>query len=214
MWTPKAKILKEMEIYPILITLGIDSRSGLRYNKMVTTVGVGFMLIYLQMIDTPEERSKFEQIYLEYKGLMFHVAYEILHNEQDAEDAVHQAFVKIAENIKKIDAPVCPKTHSYVVTIVEHQAIDQYRRLQKHPSVELIEEIQGTNAHYEGDNDLTKCILKLPARYREMILLRYHHGYTVREVAKIMGLSLQAAIKLDQRAKNKLKKLCEEAGIL
>lgn len=214
MWTPKAKILKEMEIYPILITLGIDSRSGLRYNKMVTTVGVGFMLIYLQMIDTPEERSKFEQIYLEYKGLMFHVAYEILHNEQDAEDAVHHAFVKIAENIKKIDAPVCPKTHSYVVTIVEHQAIDQYRRLQKHPSVELIEEIQGTNAHYEGDNDLTKCILKLPARYREMILLRYHHGYTVREIAKIMGLSLQAAIKLDQRAKNKLKKLCEEAGIL
>ena len=124
------------------------------------------MLIYLQMLETPEEKSLFEQIYLEYCGLMFHVAYEILHNEQDAEDAVHQAFVKIAENIKKIDAPVCPKTHSYVVTIVEHQAIDQYRRLQKHPSVELIEEIQGTNAHYEGDNDLTKCILKLPARYR------------------------------------------------
>lgn len=79
------------------------------------------MLIYLQMLETPEEKSLFEQIYLEYCGLMFHVAYEILHNEQDAEDAVHQAFVKIAENIKKIDAPVCPKTHSYVVTIVEHQ---------------------------------------------------------------------------------------------
>ena len=172
------------------------------------------MLIYLQMLETPEEKSLFEQIYLECCGLMFHVAYEILHNEQDAEDAVHQAFVKIAENIKKIDAPVCPKTHSYVVTIVEHQAIDQYRRLQKHPSVELIEEIQGTNAHYEGDNDLTKCILKLPARYREMILLHHHQGYSVREIAKMLGLSLPAAIKLDQRAKNKLKKLCEEAGIL
>ena len=171
------------------------------------------MLIYLQMLETPEEKSLFEQIYLEYCGLMFHVAYEILHNEQDAEDAVHQAFVKIAENIKKIDDPMCPKTHSYVVTIVEHQAIDQYRRLQKHPSVELIEEIQGTNAHYEGDNDLTKCILKLPARYREMILL-HHQGYSVREIAKMLGLSLPAAIKLNQRAKNKLKKLCEEAGIL
>lgn len=63
------------------------------------------MIIYLQMLETPEEKSKFEQLYLEYKGLMFHVAYEILHNEQDAEDAVHQAFVKIAENIKKIDDP-------------------------------------------------------------------------------------------------------------
>ena len=172
------------------------------------------MLIYLQMIDTPEERSKFEQIYLEYKGLMFHVAYDILHNEQDAEDAVHQAFVKIAENIKKIDDPICPKTHSYVVTIVENKAIDQYRKRQKHQTVELIDDIQGTEAHYEGNNDLTKCILKLPARYREMILLRYHHGYSVREITNIMDISLAAAIKLDQRAKNKLKKLCEEAGIL
>ena len=50
--------------------------------------------------------------------------------------------------------------------------------------------------------------------YREMILLRYHHGYSVREIAGMMGISLPAAIKLDQRAKQKLKKLCEEAGIL
>ena len=172
------------------------------------------MIIYLQILETPEEKSKFEQLYLEYKGLMFHVANEILHNEQDAEDAVHQAFVKIAENIKKIDDPICPKTHSYVVTIVENKAIDQYRKQQKRQTVELIDDIQGTNVHYEGNNDLTKCILKLPARYREMILLRYHHGYSVREIAGMMGISLPAAIKLDQRAKNKLKKLCEEAEIL
>lgn len=109
---------------------------------------------------------------------------------------------------------MCPKTHSYVVTIVENKAIDQYRKRQKHQTVELIDDIQGTEAHYEGNNDLTKCILKLPARYREMILLRYHHGYSVREITNIMDISLAAAIKLDQRAKNKLKKLCEEAGIL
>ena len=50
------------------------------------------MMIYLQMIDTPEDRSKFEFLYMEYRGLMFHVANKILHNEQDAEDTVHQAF--------------------------------------------------------------------------------------------------------------------------
>ena len=60
------------------------------------------MLLYLQMLETPEEKSLFEQIYLEYRGLMYHVAHEILHNDQDAEDAVHQAFVKIVENIKKL----------------------------------------------------------------------------------------------------------------
>lgn len=109
---------------------------------------------------------------------------------------------------------MCPKTHSYVVTIVEHSAIDQYPKLLKHQTVELIEEIQGTDADYEGENDLTKCILKLPAGYREIILLRYHHGYSVREISNMMDLSLSAAIKLDQRTKGKLKKLYEKVGIL
>lgn len=170
-------------------------------------------MIYLQTIETPEEKSKFEQLYLEYRGLMFHVAFNILHNEQDAEDAVHQAFIKIGENIKTIDAPVCPKTHSYVVTIVENRAIDQYRRIQKHPTVELVDKIQEIQTSYNGDDSLTACILVLPARYREMILLHYHHGYSVREIAKMMGISLPAAIKLDQRAKRKLKSICEEEGI-
>lgn len=123
------------------------------------------MMIYLQMIETPEEKSKFEQLYLEYRGLMFHVAYDILHNEHDAEDAVHQAFVKIAENIKKIDEPVCPKTHSYVVTIVENKAIDIYRKIKSHPTVELIDEIDGMDVYYDGDNTFailliaTLCIM-------------------------------------------------------
>ena len=56
------------------------------------------MLIYLQMLESPEEKSILEQIYLEYRGLMYHVAYEILHNEQDAEDAVHHAFVNLSAN--------------------------------------------------------------------------------------------------------------------
>lgn len=168
------------------------------------------MIFYLSIIETPEEKSKLEQIYLEYRGLMFHVANSILHNEQDAEDAIHQAFIKIAENIRKIDQPVSPQTQGYVVTIAENKAIDLYRRRNKHPTVDLDEEPQGIRAVYNGENVLTACILKLPARYREMILLRYHYGYSVKEVATIMGLSHSAASKLEQRAKKKLKELYEK----
>lgn len=172
------------------------------------------MLVYLQMIETPEERSKFEQLYLEYKNIMFYVAFNILHNEQDAEDAVHQAFVKIAENIKKIGEPRCPKTRSYIVIIVERKAIDLYRKRKNHPTAELNHELAGIDVPYEGDDAVSCCILKLPARYREMILLRYHHGYRVREISNMLGISLPAAIKLDQRAKAKLRELCEEEGLL
>lgn len=172
------------------------------------------MMIYLQMIDTPEDRSKFEQLYLEYRGLMFHVANKILHNEEDAEDIVHQAFLKVAENIEKIGDIKCPKTVSYIVTIVESQAIDLYRRHQRRQVVEFSDELSGISVVYEGENTLTSCILKLPARYREVILLRYFQGYSVKEVAAILGLSLSAASKLDQRAKNRLKGLYEKEGKL
>ena len=118
------------------------------------------MIVYLQMIDTPEDRSKFEQIYLEYRGLMFHVANEILHNEQDAEDTVHQAFVNVAKNMEKIGEPKCPKTKGYVVTIVENKAIDLYRRHKRHQILELNDTVQGIQVIYEGENTLTACIVK------------------------------------------------------
>lgn len=95
------------------------------------------MFIYLEMIDGPEDRSKFEQVYHAYRELMFCVTYQILHHQQDAEDAVQHAFVKVAENIKKISEPVCPKTRSYVVIIVENKAIDMLRDRKKHGTVEL-----------------------------------------------------------------------------
>lgn len=57
------------------------------------------MIVYLQLIDTAEDRSKFEQLYEQYKQLMFYTAFQILKRPQDAEDAVHHAFLSIAENI-------------------------------------------------------------------------------------------------------------------
>ena len=68
------------------------------------------MLIYLQSIADPQDRNKFEQLYIQYKQLMFCVANSILRNEYDAEDAVHQAFLAIVKNLDKISDLECTKT--------------------------------------------------------------------------------------------------------
>lgn len=172
------------------------------------------MVIYLQMIDDPWDRSKFEQLYTRYKDLMHYTANRVLRNEQDAEDAVHNAFLAIVENIEKISAVDCPKTRAYVVTIVENKAIDLYRNKQRHPTGELTEETAGISVEYDGENELGRCMAKLPARYRQFLLLRYDHDYTVKEVAQMMGLSVSAAYKLEQRAKKNLETICREAGVL
>ena len=86
------------------------------------------MLIYLQVIDAPEDRDQFITLYETYRGLMFYVANQILQNEQDAEDAVHDAFLSVAEHIKKFSRLERHKTKAFLVTIVENKAIDLYRK--------------------------------------------------------------------------------------
>lgn len=172
------------------------------------------MLIYLQMIETEQDRSKFETLYLQYRHLMFSAAYAILQNKEDAEDAVHQAFVKVAENMGKISEAVCPKTASFVVTIVENKAIDLYRRKKRHQSVPFEEETVGLSIEYTGENELARCMAALPAKYRQVLMLKYYHGYNVTEIAKMLNLSTANVQKIEQRAKAKLEALCKEAGVL
>lgn len=172
------------------------------------------MLIYLAMIDSPEDQSKFENIYNSYKGLMFYIANKILHNEQDSEDAVHNAFIKIAENIDKIGDPVCPKTKVYVVTIVENKAIDLYRANQRRHKVTYLDDISGIEIEESNLQGLAACMTKLSPRYRQIILLKYYHGFSCKEIAKQLNITEANAIKLDQRAKNKLFQICKEEGML
>ena len=170
------------------------------------------MLIYLQVIDTAEERSKFEAIYHAYRNLMFHVAYQKLGHEQDAEDVVHHVFMKIAENIKKIE-PVCPKTRQLVVIMVEHRVTDLFRARGRHPEAEYCDALHDSPAEAAGEESLLMdCIMKLPEQQRMVVWLKYHYGYTLREIANMLDLSLPAAQKLDQRAKKKLEELYTQGG--
>lgn len=172
------------------------------------------MLIYMQMIEPPAEQTKFEKLYHAYRKLMYAAAYSILGNEQDAEDAVHHAFLKIIENFSKISEIECPKTRSYVVTIVENTAINIYRKKKRHSHLPYDPETVGIKVEYTGENELARCMAQLPARYRQVLLLRHHHGYTSQEIAKMLGLTQANVYKLEQRARSRLEALCKEAGIL
>lgn len=178
------------------------------------TYGVIWMLIYLQMIDDPKDKIKFEQVYLKYRQFMLQIANNILKNEQDAEDAVHNSFLSVAKNISKISDLSSPRTRGFLAVITERKSIDILRDRKKHISEELIEDKIGIPFPDSCEHDLSWCIGQLSPRYREIILLKYSQGYSTREISEILGISFDAASKLDQRAKKRLDELCRREGIL
>lgn len=177
--------------------------------------GVLYVLIYLQAIDVPEERGKFERLYHEYQGLMYYVANRILNNPHEAEEVVHDAFLAVLENFSKISEVECPKTRSFLVTIVENKAINLYNRKKRHPQEKISPAMADPkDMERHAEDPLARCILRLPPQYREVILLRYEQGFTPKEVAEILGKSMDATYKLEQRAKSRLEELCQEEGII
>lgn len=162
------------------------------------------MLGYLQMLDTEEQRCRFEEIYLTYRELLFYVANRILQNQQDAEDAVHQTFLKLAEHMELIPEGPCIRTRALAVTVAERTAIELYRRRRAHP----MEDIDLLPLFYEreieADGTLAAAIAALPPRYREVLLLKYYHGYRDRETAAFLGTTPGNVRRLISRAKKKL----------
>lgn len=170
------------------------------------------MLVYLALITRPGNRARFEELYTRYGGLMHHVALGILGNDKDVEDAVHEAFLAIARHMDKVGDVNDPRTKAYVVTIAQRKAIDLYRQRNRH-LVAHLEEGDLTTVP-ETDHGLARCILKLPDRDRQFVLLKFDQGYTTKEIADMMGLTLAAARKVEQRAKARLETLCREEGLL
>lgn len=175
------------------------------------------MFVYLQMLDSASDRAKFEQLYNKYRGLMHYVANKILLNEQDAEDAVHQAFLAIIKNASKIFSKnfdvKCPETRALVVIIVERKAIDLLRARSRRPEAELDEDIAGWDIPLPGDGPLSDAMAKLPARYREVLMLRFDIGYTTKEIAQLFGTKQETVQRLIGRAKEALREHLEQEGV-
>ncbi len=171
------------------------------------------MLAYTMLMDAPARRTEFEQIYHRYRNLMYHIAYKILGNAEDAEDAVHEAFVYLAENFSKISDPECPKTKAYIVTIIESKAIDLYRQKRRRTTVPLEDNIPGIQPDLDRAGDIARCMAKLPKQYAHVLVLKYSHGYTAKEIGKLLHISPSAAAKLAQRAKARLEEICQEEGV-
>jgi len=174
------------------------------------------MIIYLSIIESEEDKSKFEQLYITYRQTMFYVANRILRDEYLSEDVVHQAFLRIIDNLSKIDKIDCHKTKGFIVIIVEHIAIDFYRKRKRENSISFdevgiyIEDVKNKSKFIL--NEIEEAILKLPINYSIVLRLKYSQGYTNKEISEILRISEENVRQRLVRGRNKLRESLSEGS--
>lgn len=177
------------------------------------------LLYYLGLLSTEEEKSKFEALYYEYRALMKYIALDILKNEYLAEDAVHDSFIKLVRHLDAVGEIESYKTKNYVSIIVKNVSLDMIKKEKKKQS--FIFDYQGKS--YSSDNEIFDnieveeiyaLIKSLPDIYRDILELKVYYNLSNEQLADMLGISNQAVRKRLERARNALKKLLEERGIM
>lgn len=178
------------------------------------------LIIYLAMIESQEEKNKFEEIYLHYRSYMYFVANKILQSPDSAEDAVHSAFLKIIENLHKIDEVDCPKTASYIVVIVKNISLNLYKRSKRDRErcvIAMDEYDISDGENLESDfeckwtaEEVAGRIKTLGEIYRLPLLLKYYHDKSNKEIAALLDLNVETVKKRIQRGTQTLQTLLGE----
>ena len=180
------------------------------------------LALYLGMIETPEEKIIFEELYNTYKGKMFSLAFSILKNHHNAEEAVSQAFFTAAKNFSKISSLAEEKRGAYLKIIVKNAAIDIYRK-EKSDLSQPLEEIENLGGVSDDVSDevlskieyetVVEAIRALPEQYAETLYLFHVRDLSVKEVSEQLHAEPETIKKRLQRARQKLKEILAQKAV-
>lgn len=172
------------------------------------------LVYYLQMIDTPEEKIRFEQIYLKYRGLMYHVADGVLHNRQDAEDAVHNAFLRIIRQFQKLQNTPVEELAPQIVIIARNEAISLLRKRKGEVPLEDWDGVAESSEAITDYHTLVDSFARLPQTYRAVLEMKLLLGCSDGEIAAKLGLTKTAVSTRVNRGRRLLRDIVEREGFL
>ena len=115
---------------------------------------------------------------------LFRVAFAILRNRTDCEDAAQNAVLKAYRNLDSLKQRGYFKT--WLISILKNECFDMLKR--RRPTLDVTEQ----ELSYEmavPDVDLNRAFDQLSPEERLTITLYYYEGYDTREIAKLTEVS-------------------------
>jgi RNA polymerase sigma-70 factor (ECF subfamily) len=147
------------------------------------------------------DQGAFGRLVEAYQGPVYNLAYRMLGNASEAEDAAQETFVRMYTKLHTYQPE--RKLASWVLAIASHYCIDRLRRrrlvwlsLDEEPfAATLPTHQQGpeeTLLRKEVRDEVQKLVERLAPSYRMPLVLRYWYDLSYEEIAEVMGLSVQA----------------------
>lgn len=174
------------------------------------------------------------QIYNQYYPLMKKIAFNIVANKSDAEDVVQSALINMMKYVDVLKKLNDGQLGAYIAITIKRKAYDfnKMRRRKEYREIEPIKMEEGEEL------DLFECVAtkepgveelivknelyelmegalgKLLERDRDILVLKYYHQLTDKEVAEALDMKEQNVRMSVKRAKERLKKVLEKGESL
>lgn len=170
------------------------------------------------------DKEAFGRLIEAYQGPVFNLAYRMLGNADEAEQAAQEAFIRAWTRLDSYDPS--HKFSTWLLSITSNYSIDQLRKrraqllsidgpLPAHPAL-MSERASGPEAQVvESEREETVQFLlnTLPEDYRQAVVLRYWHDMSYDEIAEVMQTTVSAIKSRLFRARRQLAETSIEMGI-
>lgn len=168
---------------------------------------------------------RFEEVYHQFKKVVFNLALQYTQNIEDAEEITHDVFVKVHQKLHTFKEQSSLKTWIYRITINQSLDYIKSKNTKKRFSLLSIFRIDHSETHFdlphfnhpgvilehkESLKRLFDCLNQLPDNQKTVIILLKIELYSQLETSEIMGKSVKAVESLFQRAKKNLENLLDK----
>lgn len=155
---------------------------------------------------TNEELTKYIGLF---HNTVYRVAFNYVKNHADADDICQETFLKLYRFNGGF--PTDNDCKAWLIRVTINLSKNLLRSGWITKRAELSEDIP---CQTKEDLGLLECVLQLPPKYRVTIHLYYYEGYSVKEIAGILGKSTTAVTTQLARGREKLKQMLQKEELL
>ncbi|MBQ8210210.1 MAG: sigma-70 family RNA polymerase sigma factor [Clostridia bacterium] len=157
------------------------------------------LMLYLSALNNETEKRTFEYYYITYRSHMFYAANSVLHNETDAEDAVHDAFMGIAKHIEILLNADEDKGKYYCIKAARNAALNIARKNSRTETadIESFYSLADESAFEDIINgceyeEILSVLKSMDSIYRDVLYMHYVMDMPVKKIADVLGRTVSA----------------------